>query len=78
MRPVGRGLTIRLLLLVVCFVVLDARRKAQFAAFKQAIKAYSEGLEEKCGDTVLNSALLSNKAAVNLLMGNNRKVIVRG
>lgn len=52
-----------------------SNKKAQFAAFKQAIKAYGEGLEEKCSNAVLNSALLSNRAAVNLLMGNNRRVI---
>eukprot|EP00039_Didymoeca_costata_P030572 m.30236 g.30236 ORF g.30236 m.30236 type:complete len:399 (+) comp8186_c0_seq1:209-1405(+) len=41
----------------------------------EALKLYDEGLEEKCEDKELNSILYSNKAAINLILGNSRKVI---
>jgi hypothetical protein len=41
----------------------------------KAIKYYADGLEEKCDNIKLNSLLHSNRAAVNLILGNSRKVL---
>ena len=47
----------------------------QIAISPFTVAAYTEGLDEGCGDAVLNSALLSNRAAVNVQLGNWRRVI---
>jgi len=38
--------------------------------YNDAIKHYSEGIAQKCSDNKLQSILFSNRAAVNLMMGN--------
>lgn len=43
--------------------------------FHKAMKLYDEGLEEMCDNAKLNAILHCNRAAINLLLGNSRKVI---
>ncbi|KAI9352852.1 hypothetical protein BDR26DRAFT_849955 [Obelidium mucronatum] len=43
--------------------------------YKDALDHYSKGLAAKCGDANLNSVLYCNRAAVNLELGNFRKVL---
>eukprot|EP00045_Choanoeca_perplexa_P011466 m.121639 g.121639 ORF g.121639 m.121639 type:complete len:193 (+) comp15645_c0_seq11:129-707(+) len=50
--------------------------KLQRSHVRKAIECYTEGLKEKSRDPVMDSALLSNRAAANLIIGNNRRVIV--
>jgi hypothetical protein len=42
---------------------------------REAVDFYTKGLELKCQDTGLNSVLLSNRAHVELLLGNWRKAL---
>ncbi|KAL7746384.1 HSP70/90 co-chaperone [Sorochytrium milnesiophthora] len=44
--------------------------------YKHAIQYYTQGLQQKCSDSKLNSALHSNRAAVNLELGNYRQVLL--
>lgn len=48
---------------------LRARKKFYL---RQAIEQYGKGLEVQCGDPALNSILCSNRAHVQLLLGNFR------
>jgi len=43
--------------------------------YKDAIQFYTDGIEQKCKDNELNSILHSNRAAVNLELGNFGKVL---
>lgn len=43
--------------------------------YQNAISYYTRAIDAQCDDSVLNSALKSNRAAVNLKLGNNRKVL---
>ncbi|GAB4818948.1 hypothetical protein N2152v2_005994 [Parachlorella kessleri] len=45
---------------------------------REAIDKYSEGLALQCGDAELNSVLNSNRAHVNLLLGNFRNALLDG
>jgi len=49
--------------------------KAGKERYNDAIYYYSKALNVKCNDMRLNSAILSNRAACNLELGNYRKVI---
>ena len=49
--------------------------KVRNSEYHKAMKLYDEGLEEKCDNQKLNAILYSNRAAINLLLGNSRKVI---
>ncbi|XP_071487542.1 tetratricopeptide repeat protein 4-like [Diadema antillarum] len=40
--------------------------------YKQAVRAYTEGLKEKCGNTELNAILYTNRAAAHFHLGNHR------
>lgn len=43
--------------------------------FREAITAYSKGLDEHSGDSRVESLLLSNRAHVHLLLGNDRNAL---
>ncbi|KAI8610121.1 hypothetical protein BC830DRAFT_1147274 [Chytriomyces sp. MP71] len=43
--------------------------------YKTAVEYYSKGIAAKCDDAELNSVLYSNRAAVNLELGNFRRVL---
>ena len=43
--------------------------------FREAITAYSKGLDEHSGDSRIESLLLSNRAHVHLLLGNDRNAL---
>lgn len=43
--------------------------------YKDAIQFYTDGIDQKCSDNELNSVLHSNRAAVNLELGNFGKVL---
>eukprot|EP00040_Diaphanoeca_grandis_P005905 m.35044 g.35044 ORF g.35044 m.35044 type:complete len:434 (+) comp17075_c0_seq1:183-1484(+) len=54
---------------------LKAHKKVVTSEYHKAIKLYDEAIAEKSSDQELNSVCHSNKAAINLILGNNRKVI---
>eukprot|EP00047_Mylnosiga_fluctuans_P011808 m.22917 g.22917 ORF g.22917 m.22917 type:complete len:407 (-) comp3822_c0_seq1:109-1329(-) len=51
-------------------------KKLRLAELRRSVLLYSEGLDAKCDNAELNSTLLSNRAAANLLLENFRQVIV--
>jgi hypothetical protein len=53
------------------------RQKKKFY-LRQAIEQYDKGLEQRCADAALNSILCSNRAHVNLLLGNFRNAYQDG
>ena len=53
------------------------RHKKKFY-LRQAIEQYTQGLQVACPDAVLNSVLCSNRAHVNLLLGNFRNAYMDG
>lgn len=53
------------------------RHKKKFY-LRQAIEQYGKGLEVQCSDAALNSILCSNRAHVNLLLGNLRNAYQDG
>lgn len=53
------------------------RAKKKFY-LRQAIEQYGKGLELQCADAPLNSVLCSNRAHVNLLLGNFRNAYQDG
>eukprot|EP00036_Acanthoecidae_sp_10tr_P010671 CAMPEP_0182917798 /NCGR_PEP_ID=MMETSP0105_2-20130417/1713_1 /TAXON_ID=81532 ORGANISM="Acanthoeca-like sp., Strain 10tr" /NCGR_SAMPLE_ID=MMETSP0105_2 /ASSEMBLY_ACC=CAM_ASM_000205 /LENGTH=418 /DNA_ID=CAMNT_0025054817 /DNA_START=83 /DNA_END=1339 /DNA_ORIENTATION=- len=50
-------------------------KKVKTAEFKKVLQAYDAALAEECKDAKLTSVIHSNKAAVNLLLGNRRTAI---
>lgn len=53
------------------------RNKKKFY-LRQAIEQYDKGLQVQCADAALNSILCSNRAHVNLLLGNFRNAYQDG
>eukprot|EP00911_Craspedida_sp_UC1_P001245 UC1_evm3s938 len=49
-------------------------KKARTNFLHQAVECWSEGLKEACGDNKMDSVLMVNRAAANLLLGNCGKV----
>ncbi|EDQ87387.1 uncharacterized protein MONBRDRAFT_33288 [Monosiga brevicollis MX1] len=49
--------------------------KLRKSHLKKAVECYTEGLREQCRDAHVDSTLLSNRAAANLMLGNCRQVI---
>ena len=43
--------------------------------FREAIAAYTKGINEKCGDSSIEATLLSNRAQVQLQLGNDRNAL---
>lgn len=46
--------------------------------FREASIAYTKGLEEHCGKDDIDAVLFSNRAQVNLVLGNNRNALEDG
>ncbi|KAA6430080.1 MAG: hypothetical protein FRX49_00511 [Trebouxia sp. A1-2] len=43
--------------------------------FREAITAYTKGLDVQCGDSIIETVLLSNRAQVHLQLGNDRNAL---
>ena len=43
--------------------------------FQEAITSYTKGLKIHCENPLLNAIILSNRAQVHLLLGNNRNAL---
>ena len=43
--------------------------------FREAITSYTKGLEIQCANPLLNAIILSNRAQVHLLLGNNKNAL---
>jgi len=43
--------------------------------FREAITAYTKGLDVQCGDSTIETVLLSNRAQVHLQLGNDRNAL---
>lgn len=43
--------------------------------FRQATIAYTKGLDACCGNDIINAVLLSNRAQVHLILGNDRNAL---
>ena len=43
--------------------------------FREAITAYTKGLDVQCGDSIVETVLLSNRAQVHLQLGNDRNAL---
>ena len=41
--------------------------------FKKAVKAYTEGIQQKCSDNDLNTVLYTNRAAANIHLGKTKQ-----
>ena len=46
--------------------------------FREASIAYTKGLEEHCGNNSIDAILLSNRAQVHLVLGNDRNALEDG
>ncbi|KAL0051529.1 hypothetical protein WJX82_009385 [Trebouxia sp. C0006] len=43
--------------------------------FREAVTAYTKGLDVQCGDSIVETVLLSNRAQVHLQLGNDRNAL---
>ena len=46
--------------------------------FREAVTAYTKGLEEHSSDSSIETLIYSNRAQVHLLLGNNRSALEDG